>query len=62
MICGMMAGDGAKAAALVRRGFEYVVLSGDVRALQSGLRSWMATFREQLDGDGQGRNPPAESP
>jgi 2-keto-3-deoxy-L-rhamnonate aldolase RhmA len=47
-ICGMMAGDGAKAAALVERGFQYVVIGGDVKALQSGLRSWMARFREQV--------------
>jgi 4-hydroxy-2-oxoheptanedioate aldolase len=49
-ICGMLATDGDKAAALVQRGFQFVTISNDMRALQEKLHSWKAQFDARLGG------------
>ena len=44
LICGMLAPDGRKAAALVERGFQFVTVSNDMRALEGTLKGWLADF------------------
>lgn len=46
LICGMLAPTGNAAAALVDRGFQFVTLSNDIRALQGMLKTWLAEFAQ----------------
>jgi 4-hydroxy-2-oxoheptanedioate aldolase len=41
LIAGMLAPDGAKAADLIRRGFQFVTISNDIRAFQGVLKNWI---------------------
>jgi 4-hydroxy-2-oxoheptanedioate aldolase len=45
LICGMLAPHGAAAFGLVQRGFQFVTVSNDVRALRGMLGQWMTEFR-----------------
>lgn len=47
-ICGMIAPDGIQAAALVRRGFSFVTISNDVRAIGEALGAWIRDARDPL--------------
>ncbi|WP_439487110.1 HpcH/HpaI aldolase family protein [Blastomonas fulva] len=44
LIAGMLAPDGKRAAQLVQRGFQFVTISNDVRAMQATLAGWLEDF------------------
>ncbi len=44
LICGMLAPDGMKAAALAARGFQFITISNDIRALQGAIKQWLTDF------------------
>lgn len=44
LIPGMLAPDGKRAAQLVQRGFQFVTISNDMRAMQSVLSGWIGDF------------------
>ena len=44
LICGMLAPDGVRAAALAARGFQFITISNDIRALQGMMKTWLAEF------------------
>jgi 4-hydroxy-2-oxoheptanedioate aldolase len=48
MICGMLGSDGRQAAGLIRRGFNFVTLSNEVRALQQKYREWTSELDRHL--------------
>jgi 4-hydroxy-2-oxoheptanedioate aldolase len=47
LICGMLAPNGKAAAALVARGFQFVTVSNDLRALQGTLKGWLDDFARE---------------
>jgi 2-keto-3-deoxy-L-rhamnonate aldolase RhmA len=49
LICGMLAPDGHSAAELVRRGFQFVTISNDIRAVQATMKGWLAEFSAVAD-------------
>lgn len=49
LICGMLALDGHSAAELVRRGFQFVTISNDIRAVQATMKGWLSEFSAVAD-------------
>lgn len=45
-ICGMIAPDGAHAATLVERGFSFVTISNDIRAIDQTIKGWLGDARK----------------
>jgi 4-hydroxy-2-oxoheptanedioate aldolase len=49
LITGMIAPDAERAAALVKRGFRFITLSSELRAMEAQTKAWVTGFRRLME-------------